>query len=149
MIQKTRSTYNPVTLQTLINSVKNNIAIDNKLSLGTIYDLAARYHAFSPSSLQTWTLPTTGEMGTPAGDVELVATGSSNSYVDTIEQFLGTRPDPVTTPPLDAYGYPITVPSVTTTPATSSGSPTTTARARPVTTPPPASTTPSYEPSLC
>jgi LCP family protein required for cell wall assembly len=152
MIAKAKSSYNPLTLRSLISSVKNNIAIDDNLSLGMIYDLVARYHAFSPSSLQTWSLPTQPLEGTPAGDVELADTDPSDDYVSTITQFLGAPPETVTTPPLDRYGEPVSVPanvppSVSTTSTTSGhGSPATTTPSPATAAAPPL---PAYDPTLC
>jgi LCP family protein required for cell wall assembly len=150
MIAKAKGTFNPFTWQSLIDAVKGNVSIDDKLSLGTVYDVIERYHAFSPSSLQTWTLPTVAQAGTPAGDVELVNTQAPNDYVTTITEFLGAPPGPVSTPPLDRYGYPITVP----TPAAVPPASTTTTGAAPhtSTTAPPAPSTPSlpsYDPTVC
>jgi LCP family protein required for cell wall assembly len=149
MMAKARTTYNPFTLQSLIDTVRDNVVIDNNLTLGMIYELAERYHAFSPSSLQTWTLPTVGQSGTPAGDVELVTTAPADDYVDTVTRFLGGPGGPITTPPLDQNGNAITASPVTTTTgdplqhrqATSSRMPD--SRSSPTTTLPP------YEPTLC
>ena len=149
MIAKAKSTLNPFTWQSLIDAVKGNVSIDNKLSLGTVYDVFERYHAFSPSSLQTWTLPTVAQAGTPAGDVELVNTQAPNDYVTTITEFLGAPPGPVTTPPLDRYGEPITVPTPAPVPP---ATPTTGAAPHTSTTAPATPSTPSlpsYDPTLC
>jgi LCP family protein required for cell wall assembly len=115
MVQEAESTYNPLKLQSLISSVKGDIAIDSTFSLGMLYDLAERYHAFSPSSLQTWLLPTVGQAGTPDGDVELVNIEAPSDYAETIAQFLGGAASAVTTPPLNQYGEPIAVRSTSTT----------------------------------
>jgi anionic cell wall polymer biosynthesis LytR-Cps2A-Psr (LCP) family protein len=150
MMAKAKSTYNPLALQSLISSVKSSIAIDDKLTLGMMYDLVERYHAFSPSNLQTWSLPTTPQRGTPAGDVELVSTAPSNSYVTTITQFLGAAPEPTTTPPLDEYGDPIVVPTAV--PAGGSATSTSTAQKGSPTTTTPVGATPAlppYDPTLC
>jgi len=147
MVAKAKVTYNPLTLQALISSLKSNIVIDRNLTLGTIYDLAERYHAFSPSSLETWTLPTVGQSGTPAGDVELVSTAPSVNYVDTIQQFLNGPAAPVTTPPLDAYGRPISTPSPSTK-ATTRGA-ASTGVSPPLAQSPTTTTIPPYEPKLC
>jgi LCP family protein required for cell wall assembly len=148
MIVKAKSTYNPLTLQSLIDSVKGNVAIDKNLTLGMVYDLAERYHAFSPSSLESWTLPTVGQTGTPAGDVELVNTAGSDDYVDTIARFLGGSAEQITTPPLDLHGHPIDVPTPTTT--TNPVRPhANKAPGPPNPLPPPTIAPPSYEPTLC
>jgi LCP family protein required for cell wall assembly len=156
MIQKAKSTYNPLTLQSLIDSVRSDIVIDNKFSLGMIFDLAERYHAFSPSSLQTWSLPTIGQQGTPDGDVELANVEAPDVYVDTIAQFLGGPPNPITTPPLDQYGEPITIPATTTTttiPTTTRTTRTKTtesvAKSVSVATTTTTTTLPNYDPTLC
>jgi hypothetical protein len=150
MMAKAKSTYNPLALQSLISSVKSSIAIDDKLTLGMMYDLVERYHAFSPSNLQTWSLPTVPQRGTPAGDVELVGTAPSNNYVATIAQFLGAAPEPTITPPLDEYGHPIVVPTTVPTgvPGTTTGTATSGSHTTPA--PPPASSPlPPYDPTLC
>jgi len=149
MVAKAKVTYNPLTLQALISSLKGKIVIDRNLTLGMIYDLAERYHAFSPSSLETWTLPTVGQSGTPAGDVELVSTAPGENYEDTIQQFLDGPAAPVITPPLDAYGDPIATPSTspaTTTPAVSTAS---TGVSPPIAQSPTTTSLPPYEPKLC
>lgn len=147
MVAKAKVTYNPLTLQALIGSLKGHIVIDRNLTLGMIYDLAERYHAFSPSSLETWTLPTVGKSGTPAGDVELVSTALSENYVDTIHQFLNGPAAPVTTPPLDAYGDPIAVPSPS--PTTTTRSTASTGVSSPLAQSATTATIPPYEPKLC
>jgi LCP family protein required for cell wall assembly len=146
MIAKAKSTYDPLTLQSLISSVKGDIAIDDKLSLGMIYDLVERYHAFSPSQLQTRSLPTVPQRGTPAGDVELVATGPSDDYVDTITHFLGAAPGPTITPPLDRGGDPIVVPTATSTAVAPSTTPAGSRATTPSTVP---TALPVYDPTLC
>ena len=106
LIQKVESTYNPLSLRSFLDSVVHDITIDNKLGLGTIYSLATRYHAFSPSKLVTFTLPTTP--GTNyGGDVELVQEPDAQLM---LTQFLGATPNTPTTPPLDVNSDPITVP---------------------------------------
>jgi LCP family protein required for cell wall assembly len=150
MISKATSTYDPLTLQSVINSLVSHITIDNALSFSTVYDLAEKYHAFSPSALVTRTLPTVPQMGTPAGDVELVNTSSANNYLTTIGQFLGTAPGVVATPPLNADGDPVDTTNAASTPTSSllPGPPTTSPR-RSSTTLSAEPATPSYEPTVC
>jgi len=109
MIAKAQSTFNPLTLQSLVASVVRDVSLDSRMSFGMVYDLANRYHAFSPSSLATWTLPTLPVKDTAVGDVEVANTDPSNDYTATIARFLGRMPGSVSTPPLDEYGDPTTM----------------------------------------
>ncbi len=86
------------------------------MSSSMLISLAQRFHAFSGSSLKTLTLPTSGASSDVAGSVEVVQEPAASQM---IAQFLGTAPDAVVTPPLDAYGEPVTVPSTVPSSATS------------------------------
>ena len=149
-LDKAKSTYNPLRLNALLSSVVHDFSKDNGLSADDLFSLAERYHAFSGSDLQAYTLPTVGAESDDAGDVEVVQPDETSQMLN---QFLGGPPGPVATPPLDAYGNAIIVPATTTTvapavaPATSAGAasgstPTTTA-------PAPVSTIPSFDPRPC
>jgi LCP family protein required for cell wall assembly len=107
-IDKAKSTYNPLRMVGFISSLTHDVTLDNKLSSGTLLDLADRYHALSGSSVKAYTLPTVGESYAPYGgeDVEVV---QEPQAAQLITQFLGTAPTGVTTPPLDQYGNPQTV----------------------------------------
>lgn len=147
-IAKAKSTYNPLTLNSFISSMVHNIEVDKAMSFGDMYSLAERYHAFSPSSLKTYTLPTVPGTTPYGSDVEVV---SQPAAQQTIEAFLGGAPNTPTTPPLNASGSAMSVPPPTTTtaPAPSSGS-TGGGATTPVTAPP--SATPvggSYDPVPC
>src|ERR1700730_17493818 len=83
-----------------------------------LLSLAQRFHAFSGSSLQTYTMPTLGASSNGAGSVQVV---QEPAALETITQFLGTSPGSVVTPPLDAYGSPVPVPSSSTTPSRGTG----------------------------
>ena len=117
VIDKAKSSYNPFTVNAFIGSIVHDITKDDGMSSDMIISLAQRYHAFSGSSLQTFTMPTVGAYSSVAGDVEVVEELSAQQV---ITQFLGTEPNSVVTPPLDAYGSPIAVPS--TVPSSASGS---------------------------
>jgi LCP family protein required for cell wall assembly len=118
VINKAKSSYNPLTINAFLGSIVHDIAKDNGMSSGAMLALAQRYHAFSGSSLQTFTLPTTGGYSSVAGDVEVVQEPAAQQV---ITQFLGSQPSSVVTAPLDAYGSPIAVPStVTSSPSGSS-----------------------------
>ena len=105
LISKVESTYNPLTLRSFLDSVVHDISVDQNLSLGEIYDLADRYHAFSSSSLQTLTLPTVSEQNY-GGDIQVVEQPEAQQM---LTQFLGTAPNTPSTPPLDQNNDPITV----------------------------------------
>jgi LCP family protein required for cell wall assembly len=147
-LNKAKSTYNPLRLNSLLTSVVHDFSKDNALSANDLFALAERYKAFSGSELQAYTLPTEGATSSVAGDVEVV---QPDSAAQTISQFLGGAVGPILTPPLDAYGEPLTLPVTTTTTAPVATAPTTTAPAASTgtTAPPPASPIPSYDPRPC
>ena len=113
LMDKAKSTYNPLTLNAFIGSVVHDVKIGG-LTSSQLLSLALRYRGFSGSSLQTSTIPTYGA-GSAAGSVEIVEEPQAQQV---ISRFLGGAPDAAVTPPLDAYGSPITVP--TTAPSSSS-----------------------------
>jgi LCP family protein required for cell wall assembly len=121
LMSKVEATYNPLTLKSFLDSVVHDITVDQSLSLAEIYDLADKYHAFSPSNLQVLTLPTMSEQNY-GGDIQVVEEPEAQQM---LTQFLGTTPNTPTTPPLDENDDPITVQAGTgsgaTSPSTSAG----------------------------
>jgi LCP family protein required for cell wall assembly len=152
-LNKAKSTYNPIRLNALLTSVVHDFSKDDALSVNDLLGLAERYHAFSGSSLQSYTLPTAGAVSSYAGDVEVVQPDAAA----VITQFLGGPFGTIVTPPIDRYGNPMTltpptttttVPVATTKPSTSSGSSISSGQpSTPIATP--ANTTPSYDPTPC
>jgi LCP family protein required for cell wall assembly len=149
-LDRAKSTYNPFRLNTLLTSVVHDFSKDDGLSPDDLFSLAERYHAFSGSSLQAYTLPTVGAASSAAGDVEVV---EPEAAAQMINQFLGGTVGPIVTPPLDAYGNPVALP--VTAPTTA---PTTAQTAAPATTAAPGATTattaptsnvPSFDPQPC
>jgi len=123
VINTARSSFNPLTINAFLGSLVHDVTKDDAMSATMILSLAQRYHAFSGSQLQTFTLPTLGAYAGAAGAVEVVQQPQAQQV---ITQFLGTAPDAVATPPLNAYGSPVTVPATTTTtPPTRSSVPST------------------------
>ena len=146
-LNKAKSTYNPLRLNSLLTSVVHDFSKDNGLSPTDLFSLAERYHAFSGSDLQSYTLPTAGAQSPQAGDVEVVQPDEASQM---ITQFLGGPFGPITTPPINEYGDALTLSVPTTTPTTAA--PATTAPAAnhsPTTTAAPASSVPSYDPRPC
>jgi hypothetical protein len=124
VIDKAKSTYNPLTVASFISSLAHDVTLDNKLGPTTLISLAERYHALSGSSLNSYTLPTTAGVYAPYGneDVEIVQEPQASQTIDT---FLGGAPGTATTPPLDQYGNPEPVTAsapATTAPSTGSTS---------------------------
>ena len=115
VLDKAKSTYNPLTLNSLFDSLTHDFSKDDGLSADDLFALAERYHAFSGSQLQSYTLPTTGAETDGAGDVEVV---EPEAAAQMISQFLGGAVGTVTTPPLDAYGNPLQLPFATITATT-------------------------------
>ena len=144
-LNKAKSTYNPLSLNSLLTSVVHDFSKDNGLSAGDLFSLAERYHAFSGSQLQTYTLPTAPAVTSGGSDVEVVQPGEASQM---ITQFLGTGLGPISTPPLDASGNPLTIPVATTSPTTSAA-PGTTVASGSAASAAPASGIPSYDPRPC
>jgi len=150
-LDKAKSTYNPLRLNTLLSSVVHDFSKDNGLSAGDLFALSERYHAFSGSQLQAYTLPTAGATSPEAGSVEVVQPDEASQ---TITQFLDGPFGTITTPPIDQYGneLTLTVPTTTPTTPTTAAPATTVARPSDKTTPttaPPAPNIPSYDPRPC
>jgi LCP family protein required for cell wall assembly len=123
-IDKAKSSYNPLTINAFLGSVVHDVTVDQNTSGSDLLALAQKYHAFSGSSLQTATIPTTSEYSSQAGDVQVVQEPQAEQ---TIAQFLGTQPSVAVTPPLDAYGSPVTTSSTTVAPSPPPTSPSGTA----------------------
>jgi LCP family protein required for cell wall assembly len=121
VIDKAKSTYNPLSVASFISSLAHDVTLDNKLGPTTLISLAERYHALSGSSLNSYTLPTAPGVYAPYGDedVEVVQEPEASQ---TIATFLDSAPETPSTPPLDQYGEPETVtevaPPTTTVPTT-------------------------------
>jgi LCP family protein required for cell wall assembly len=146
-LDKAKSTYNPFRLNALLTSVVHDFSKDDNLSASDLLSLAERYHAFSGSSLKSYTLPTAGATSSYAGAVEVV---QPEEAAATISQFLGGPLGTIVTPPIDQYGDPLTlaVPTPTTTAPTAvapAGGATTTAPPAVV----PQTSVPSYDPTPC
>ena len=147
IIDKANGDLNPIDLNRVLGALVGDITKDPPLSGNDLISLATKYHAFSGSSLQTWTLPTTGVMTSDYGDVETVQEPQAEQ---TITQFLGSAaPLPLTTPPLDGNGNPqaasvtATTPTVATTPSSpkpgTAAAPTTVPQASPA----------NFDPTVC
>jgi LCP family protein required for cell wall assembly len=151
VVNKAKSTYNPIRAASFISSLTHDVTLDNKLGPTTLLDLAEKYHAFSGSSLQNYTLPTEAGSYAPYGD-EAVQVVQEPNATQMITQFLGTAPNAPSTPPLDQYGDPQSTAVPPTTTPTTSATTTTTPTNSATTTPAPSTATktiPYYDPRPC
>ena len=146
-LDKAKSTYNPLRLNSLLDSVVHDFSKDDGLTADDLFSLAERYHAFSGSNLQAYTLPTEPAVTSGGSDVEVVQPDAAAAL---ITQFLGGPFGAISTPPIDAYGDPLTLTPPATAPATASpGVTTAPAAGGTPTTTVPAVTIPSFDPTPC
>ncbi|HWE70659.1 MAG TPA: LCP family protein [Acidimicrobiales bacterium] len=147
VVNRAKSTYNPIQAASFISSLTHDVTLDSTFGSGMLLSLAEQYHAFSGSSLQNYTIPTVGASYAPYGG-EAVQVVQEPQTQQIITQFLGGASGTASTPPLDAYGSPVTVPTVTATTAPPSTTATTASSSSPPATAA-TSSVPSYDPTPC
>ncbi len=108
VIDKARTLVNPLSLNTLLSTMVQDITVDRGLSFSMLLSLAEQYHAFSGSSLASYTLPTTPQVSSYAGDILVVQQPQAQQMIAT---FLGGSPQAVITPPVDQYGRAVKAPT--------------------------------------
>ncbi len=149
VINKAKSTYNPLSVASFISSLARDVTLDSKLGPGTLISLAERYHALSGSSLNSFTLPTTPGVYAPYGN-EDVETVQEPLASQTITAFLGGSPESPTTPPLNQAGEPETVTtSAPTTTAPTTKAPSTTSGTSSSNSTTTTAAVPSFDPHPC
>jgi LCP family protein required for cell wall assembly len=146
LIDKARSTFNPLTLNAFIGSVVHDLRIGG-LSSADVLSLAVKYHGFSGSNLHTATIPTVGA-GSAVGSVQVVEESSAEHVV---RDFLGASPGTVSTPPLDSSGTPMSPTTATDTAVVTAHGATTPTPIRPVAAAsgPTTSAVPNFDPRPC
>ena len=142
---RARGSYNPLTINAFLGGIVHDVTVDKNMGIGLMLSLATTYHAFSPSSLQSFTLPVAPQLSPYAGDVEVVQQPQTEQV---LTQFLGTPPNQVTTPPLSAYQHPIEPPPPTTT-TTAPASPSSGSSAKPPAASSPSAQATSFDPTVC
>jgi len=146
-IDKAKSTYDPLKLNSLLSSVVHDFSKDNGLSAGDLFSLSERYHALSGSSVPAYVLPTMGAVSSYAGDVEVVQPDEASAI---ITRFLGGPLGSITTPPINQYGNPLTLSkpvTTTTAPVASTTAPATSKGTTPTASA--ANSAPNYDPTPC
>ena len=116
---RARSSYNPLTVNAFLGAIVHDVTVDKAMGFSEMLSLVTKYHAFSPSSLQSFTLPVAPGVSPYAGDVEVVQQAQTQQL---LRQFLGAAPGQVTTPPLSASGAPMPPPASVPTTGSSGGS---------------------------
>jgi LCP family protein required for cell wall assembly len=110
LVKAAESHYNPLTLNAFVGSVVHDVVVDSTFSLADMVSLATRYHAFSPSDLESYVLPTYGVNGyEDYGDVLFVLEPQASEL---LARFLGEAPEQATTPPPVPQGTYVTVPGI-------------------------------------
>ena len=146
IIDKAKSDLNPIALNRVLGAVVGDITKDPQLSGNGLVSLATQYHAFSGSSLRSWTLPTVGVKTNDYGDVEVVQQPLAQQVITLV---LGASPPlPISTPPLDDNGYPQVSQSTSTVPVTARPPKPNSENAATTTTVPQQSPT-SFDPTVC
>jgi LCP family protein required for cell wall assembly len=144
LIDKAKSSYNPLQLNAFLGSIPQGITIDDQLSLSDMVGLAEDFHSINPTAIQTLTLPTmTHGFVTPWGDVLFVNQPTAQQMLVSV---FGSELTSPTSPPPDTTLVSAAPPAVTpTTAAPSTGSATT----APASTTPTTAPLPSYDPAPC
>ncbi len=116
LVDAAKRELNPLKLNAFLGSLPQGLVIDQTLSLGDILRLAVDFHSVTPSSITTYTLPTTtvGAV-TPWGDVLFV---SQPADQELLVKIFGNELMRPTAPPPGTNLQPEAPPSVATSPAT-------------------------------
>jgi LCP family protein required for cell wall assembly len=143
LIDKAKSSYNPLQLNAFLGSIPQGVTIDDQLTLNDMIGLAEAFHGINATGIATLTLPvvTHGDV-TPWGDVLFVNQPTAQQMLVSV---FGSELTTPTAPPPDRTLVSAPPPAVTapTTAAPSSGSATT----APASTTPTTTPTPSYDPT--
>lgn len=138
LINVAKSNYNPITLNSLLSSLPEGIAIDSGLTFNDMIGLAVKFHNFNPANMKTYMLPVVSAgYVAPYGDVLITQQPQAQTL---LQQIFGSTLQRPTSPPPNAKLQQIMPPVVTLT--TTPGSKTTTT----LPPPPPA---PSFDPTPC
>jgi LCP family protein required for cell wall assembly len=88
---------NPLAINGFISAAVGNLAIDDTLSEGDLFNMATEFHGLSPSHLITETLPTTSYVTDGGADVLLAAQPYANQMIAAFNQLGVPKPNPSTT----------------------------------------------------
>ncbi|MGH9082461.1 MAG: LCP family protein [Acidimicrobiales bacterium] len=138
LIDEAKTKYNPLTLNALLGSIPQGVAIDSSFSMDGLIGLAESFHSIDATTISTMTLPTMSRgYVTPWGDVLFVDQPAAQQLL--VSVFGGELTHP-TSPPPNTTLEPATPPAVTASAPASGHS------AAPPAPPPPAA---SFDPTPC
>lgn len=69
IIDRIRGLYNPLTINSFLSKIPQGITLDDHFSLTELIAIAVKFHGINPSSMLTYTLPTTAGQDPAVGDV--------------------------------------------------------------------------------
>jgi LCP family protein required for cell wall assembly len=140
LINRAKSTVNPLKVFNFIGAVGNGVVIDDRFSYNQLIGLALEYRSFNTAGLAAQTLPT--DPSDAFGGLGDVLTVQQPAAQQMLVNLFGNDLITPTSPPPDAYGNPNPPPDITPTTTT----PTTAPPAAATATTAPASTTPTTAP---
>jgi len=152
MINRVRGLYNPLSINSFLSKIPQGITLDDKFTLTELVEMAVKFHGMNPSSMLTYTLPTTAVNGTSLGDVLDVAEPAAqqmlvNLYGSSLLTPTNPPPNASGQTPLPPHIAPTTTTSTTTTVKKSTG--TTAPTSTTTTTINPSQAIPSFDPVPC
>ena len=147
MIDRVKGLYNPLTINSFLSKIPQGITLDSNFSLNELIALAVKFHGMNPSTMLTYTLPTTSAVDPAVGDVLFVSQPTAQQMLVNIfgsQLFKPTNPPPNTalqTPMPPVVAATKVVPVKTTTTGTKKAPTTTTTN--------PSQAVPTFDPVPC
>ncbi|MGH3732685.1 MAG: LCP family protein [Acidimicrobiales bacterium] len=145
MIERAKTLYNPLTLNSFLSKIPQGVALDKNISLNELIGLAVRFHSINANTIETWTLPTYAANNTALGDVLYVQQPEAQQM---LVRVFGSQLDTPADPPPNEAGQTPLPPRVT--PTASATAATTSKKSHAsTTTTNPTLAAPSYDPVPC
>ena len=99
MLSRAKGLYNPLTLNSFLSKLPQGIALDTNFSLGELIGLAVKFHGINPSSIRTYTIPTSAGSAPTVGSVLFVSQPAAQKMLVSIfghQLLTPTNPPPNT-----------------------------------------------------
>ena len=150
MINRAKSIYNPLKLNSLLSSIPEGVTLDSNFSLNNLVALAVKFHKFNSSAMASYPLPVAGTSDVNLGSILIVKQPEAQALLLRIfgdSLLTPTNPPPnslfVSTPP------PVVTTSTTTTTAPSKHKKLSSSTSTTTTTIDPSQVTPYFDPVPC